>query len=147
VKFRPAGKKGCLTIFKKLEILDYHASLGDLVTAKVVNVQRRFPESVSHWCQIGWWKRRAEQQYWKCLPVDVQKKYREVPNYLRTAMRVSDAKGQRLDCFLPLELQIEFDKMLTSRVQGCTSVKQVREMLKPANLVIGMKSLIARRVP
>ena len=54
------------------------------------------------------------------------------------------AKGKPEDWVLPMPLQIEYGRLLTSRVNGCESLKQTKEVLRPKNVVKGMCSLIQK---
>ena len=59
-------------------------------------------------------------------------------------MKKSVLKGQRYDKHLPIELQKEYDKVLSERVEGTKDVKGAKEVLRSKNIIYGMKSLAAR---
>ena len=46
---------------------------------------------------------------------------------------VAKLKGKPRDNFLPMELQQEYDRLLTSRIHGVNSAKKVHEILNSKN--------------
>ena len=72
-----------------------------------------------------------------------QARFKELPKLLRSALGC-DQKGRSPDMFLPMLLQIEYDKVLVTRVNGCSFLTQVSEILSSGSIVAGMKSLIIK---
>ena len=54
------------------------------------------------------------------------------------ATNLAKLKGKPRDNFLPMELQQEYDRLLTPRTHGVNAAKKVREILKSKHLVKGM---------
>ena len=71
----------------------------------------------------------------------VAKKSKEIPSWYRETLQLKQ-KGRREDVFLPMALQIMFDKLLCERIHGESSEASIREALRSKNIVIGMQKVI-----
>ncbi len=132
-------------IYKKLLILDFLSKVPDTIKAKYVYTISHFPESVRHKSDLTHWKTQARLDKWSLLPVEVQKKYSELPLLFKSTITGAKRKGCNLDRFLPMDLQIEFDNMLQSRVMACGQDEDaINELMQTKSMVLGMQSLIAR---
>ncbi len=140
------GKQPSLTISKKLEIIGFMEKLPLEVTSKERVTMTMFPESLRAQGTLGRWRKAAARDRWRQLPKEIASTSKEPPNWWRSCAGLALRKGHRLDRLIPMELQVDFDKVLVSRIHGLPShAKQsINEALRPVNLVKGMNTLITR---
>ena len=140
----PPGKKTSPFIYQKLEVLRFHDNLSQDVTAKEKITMAQFPDLLKTEGMLGRWRRAAGRFHWEKLSKQDQQTLKEIPNHIRSVKK-SVLKGQRYDKHLPIELQKEYDKVLSERVEGTLDVEGAKELLQSKNVIHGMKTLAIRQ--
>lgn len=96
------GKKNCAAIFKKMQIIDYTKTMPASCTSGEMATMVAFPESLTSVGMLGCWKRAAALYQWHLLPIDISKKAKEIPNWLRLSLRINGQKGMDENSFCPM---------------------------------------------
>ena len=104
----------------------------------------QFPDLLKTEGMLGRWRRAAERFHWENLSKRDQQTLKEIPNHIRSVKK-SILKGQRYDKHLPIELQKQYDKVLSERVEGTQDVKGAKELSQSKNVIHGMKTLAIRQ--
>ena len=141
--FRKKGKQSTtVVIYNKLQVLDYVKQL-----PKGANLQKlaaiQFPQFVTSDGQVSHWRRAEVQQAWRELPEKDQRRHVETPKWMRLALQLP-MKGRLQEAVIPFALQVEFDKLLCSRIGGASTPKEIRDVLKPRNVQKSWKSLVVQ---
>jgi len=111
-------------------------------TAREALTMRAWPDRLKTQGQLGRWRRAAVTNGWYKLPIAIAKKVKETPNWMRFSLNIPSQKGRTESWFLPIKVQIAYDELLNSRVNGCTTQKQVKEVLRTSHVLEGMKDII-----
>ena len=127
-----------------MQVVNFERKLPATCTAREQVTMNAFPESLTAQGMLGRWKRSAKLRCWHLVPVDIATRVKEIPNWLKSSLQLQGRKGKPEDHVLPMELMVEYDKVLNSRVNGLTKQSDIREALRRKNIVIGMSSLINR---
>ena len=77
-----AGKNVSVSIFKKLEVIDFYENLPPTATAKEKVTMVQFPESLTSQGMLGRWRKSANKLLWRTLSEELQKQSKEMPNWL-----------------------------------------------------------------
>ena len=112
------GKQTSVTIYKKMQVIEFWKSLDKTVTGREMVTMTRFPESLTAQGMLGRWVLASQKFAWHLVPTEIQRSCKALPNWLKCDLCEANAKGTSLDIFLPYDLQQEYDKLLVSRIHG-----------------------------
>lgn len=136
-------RKENLPIWEKMKILQWADNLAlDGVTAIEAQTMAAFPASLTSVGQLGRWRRSSILYHWKMLPMTLATHAKEVPNWLRFSLHMEKQKGRTEDWFIPMVLQVQYDKVLNARINDCSSNDDINELLLIKNVQKGMKEIL-----
>lgn len=121
------GKKTMMPIAKKMEIIKFWNA--QPVGKRDSNTRAAYPESVKCDGQVGRWIGASKKYGWAHMPQGVARKSAETRNWFRFSdNQQAPLKGKQ--SHLPVEVLIDCDKVLLSRVRACTTFAELNEDLK-----------------
>ena len=112
------------------------------VTAIEAQTMAAFPASLKAQGQLGRWRRSSILHHWNYLPMSIAERAKEIPNWLKLSMHQEKQKGRTSSWFIPMPLQIQYDKVLNSRVNHCSSQQQIKEVLLTRHVMRGMQDVL-----
>ena len=140
-KKKRKGKQKSPPLWMKVKAITYFRELPSTVVNKEAQTRMMFP-ILSRSGMLGRWIKASKKYAWCAMPeAELEKK--EIRKGARSALGLPE-KHKSKDFILPMEFQIEYDKMLTEQVSQTVTKKDLRQVLSNRNIVIGMKELIGK---
>ena len=88
----------------KLEVIDYWESLPQQCPRKERACMLQFPETLRGRGMLGRWRKACNRFKWRSLPVEVQRRCKEIPNWLRPACAAESQKGPVVENHMPNDI-------------------------------------------